>query len=202
MNVNTLNELLNPFLPFLPFVSVVALVWGIYIWTRDNRRRLTIRQIGTNVENVILALNGGLTTAVILNAALTNDSSKLTIVIHQFHLELLWNDPEFDWLYDPAESVPPASSYTYAGSFLTWPREMVLNHRRYEQGKLAPGDSIRGLLMGKSIATIPHDFAHGKTVEMTLVVFDSNGNRYSAPFSFRVDRENERGHFGRDIRAT
>jgi hypothetical protein len=64
-----------------------------------------------------------LTTAVILNAALTNDSSRLTVVIHHFTVELLWNDSEFDWLYDPAEIVPSASFYTYAGTLLAYPRD-------------------------------------------------------------------------------
>jgi hypothetical protein len=189
VNATALIECLKPFLPFVGVtLTAAALAWGVYVWRRDNRRLLTIRQVGSDIENVILALDGGLTTAVILNVVLTNDSSKLTIVINHFKVELLWNDPEFDWLYDPAEIVPPSTSYTYAGTLLSYPRNRVLNHRRYEQGKLAPGDSMRGLLMGKSAASIPRDFAHGDTVQMRVIVYDTNGNEYSTPFSFRIDR--------------
>ncbi|MGD0578872.1 MAG: hypothetical protein ABSC08_08080, partial [Bryobacteraceae bacterium] len=88
----------------LSLIPIAALAWAVFVWRRDNRRRLTIRQVGSNIENVVLALDVG--AAFILNAAITNDSPKLTIVIHHFDLGLLWCDPEFDWLDDPLERVP------------------------------------------------------------------------------------------------
>lgn len=65
---------------------------------------------------------------------------------------------------------------------------MVLNHHRYEQGKLGPGDSKRGLLMVKSLASIPNDFLHGDRMQMRLVVYDTKGKKHSAPFELKIDR--------------
>jgi len=44
---------------------------------------------GSDIENVVLALDGGLTTAIMLNTVITNDSPKATIVIRHFDVELL-----------------------------------------------------------------------------------------------------------------
>jgi hypothetical protein len=190
--MDALTEFLKPYVTMFPIggwvLTTAGLAWGIYVWRRDNRRVLSVRQTGGYVENVVLALDGGLTTAIMLNTVITNDSPKTTIVIRHFDVELLWKDDEFDWLPDPAEMVPSGSSYTYSGTFLSYRRDMVLNHHRYEQGKLGPGDSIRGLLMGKSLASIPDDLLHGERVQMRLVVYDTKGKKYSAPFELRIDR--------------
>jgi hypothetical protein len=125
-----------------------------------------------------------------VNAVIVNDSAKATVVIGHFDLKLPWNDPEFDWLFDPAELSPPRSEYAYSGT-LAYKRDMVLNHRRYDEGKLAPGDSIKGLLMGKSMKPIPEDLVHGSSVTMDLVVTDTKRNTFSAPVVLRIDRRLE-----------
>jgi hypothetical protein len=190
--MDAITEFFKPYVTMFPLgglvLTIVGLAWAVYIWRRDNRQVLSVRQTGSDVENVILALDGGLTTAIMLNTVITNDSPKATIVIRHFDVELLWKDEEFDWLPDPAEMVPSGSSYTYGGTLLSYRRAMVLNHRRYEQGKLGPGDSIRGLLMGKSLASIPDDLLHGDRVQMRLVVYDTKGKKYSAPFELKIDR--------------
>ena len=190
--IDALTEFLKPYVTMFPIVgwalAALGLAWGIYVWRGDNQRVLSVRQAGSDVENVVLALNEGLTTAIMLNTVITNDSPKATIVIRHFDVELLWKDDEFDWLPDPAEMVPSGSSYTYYGTLLSYRRDMVLNHHRYEQGKLGPGDSIRGLLMGKSLASIPDDLLHGDRVQMRLLVYDTKGKKYSAPFELRIDR--------------
>jgi hypothetical protein len=190
--MDALTKFLTPYVTMFPLggwvLTIVALAWGIYVWRRDNRQVLSVRQTGSDIENVVLALDGGLTTAIMLNTVITNDSPKATIVIRHFDVELLWKDEEFDWLPDPAEMVPCGSSYAYSGTLLSYRRDMVLNHHRYEQGKLGPGDSIRGLLMGKSLASIPDDLLHGDRVQMRLVVYDTKGKKYSAPFELKIDR--------------
>lgn len=186
-------EALRPFLPFLVLVTILigmaGLAWTIFSWRRDNQRLLTVRQVGSNVENTVMSLDE-FTTAIILNVVIVNDSPKATVVIAHFDLKLPWNDPEFDWLDDPAESVPARSEYAYSGT-LAYGRDMVLNHHRYDQGKLAPGEASKGLLMGKSMQPIPADFVHGGGVTMDLVVIDTKKNKYSAPFELRIDRRYE-----------
>jgi hypothetical protein len=181
----------KPYLPFVPLLAValslIGFGWAIFIYNRDNRRSMVIRQIGSDVENVVLSFDDGLTTVIMLHLVVVNDSPKAMLVIAHYELKLLWNDPEFDWLMDPAEFAPPRQEYGY-NDILKYPRDTVLNHRRYDQGKLAPGDAFKGLLMGKSMITIPENLKHGTHVEMKLVIHDTRGKRYSAPFEFRIDR--------------
>jgi hypothetical protein len=185
-------DVLHTVKPLLPVVasliSLAGFAWAIFVYNRDNRRSLVVRQIGSAVENVILSMNDGLTTAIMLNAVLVNDSSKAVLVIARFELKLLWKDTEFDWLFDPAEISPAKVHYEYS-SVLKYPRDKVLNHRRYELGKLAPGDSLKGLLMGKGTATIPAEFRQGQTVTMKLVVHDTRGKKYSGLFELCIDRQ-------------
>jgi hypothetical protein len=96
-------------------------------------------------------------------------------------------DKEFDWLFDPAELVPARNTYAYSGT-LEYPREMVINHRRRTEGKLNPGDTIEGLLMGKSMAQIPEDYFQGQEIEVMLVVRDTTEKRFEAPFKLRIDK--------------
>jgi hypothetical protein len=183
-------EALRPYLPFLPVVAAMltltGIIWAVIAWRRDNERLLTVRQVGSPVENTIISLNE-FTTAIMLNAVIVNDSPKATIVVGHFDLKLPWNDPEFDWLDDPADYAPARSEYAYSGT-LAYKRDMVLNHHRYGKGKLAPGDSMEGLLMGKSMKPIPVDFVHGSSVTMDLIVIDTKKNKYSAPVELRIDR--------------
>lgn len=45
-----------------------------------------------------------------------------------------------------------------------------------------------GLLMGKSMASIPDDYFQGQEIEMTLVVYDTTGKKSETPFQLRVDK--------------
>jgi hypothetical protein len=184
-------DMVKPYLPFVPLLaSILTLLgfsWAVSVYALDNRRSLVIRQIGSSVENVVLLMNEGLTTAIMLHLVVVNDSPKAMLVIAYYELKLLWKDEEFDWLDDPAEVAPPRDYYSYS-DVLQYKRDMVLNHRRYEQGKLAPGDAFKGLLMGKGTAQIPDDFQHGQTVKMKLVIHDKRGKKYSAEFELWIDR--------------
>jgi hypothetical protein len=72
-------ESLIQYSPFFPLaaaaVALIAIVWQVTSRILDNRRKLTVRQIGTNIENTATALDSGITTAIILNVLITNAQS-------------------------------------------------------------------------------------------------------------------------------
>lgn len=88
-------------------------MWAVWVYSRDNRRSLAIRQIGSNVENVVLAMQDGLFTAIMLHLVVVNDSQKATLVVAHYELKLLWKDEDFDWLDDPKEFAPARDEYAY-----------------------------------------------------------------------------------------
>ena len=133
-----------------------------------------------------MSLDDGMT-AYIFGVAITNNSPKTLIVIHGFDLKPPWRETELDWLEDPGKSVPGSGGYRYPGTELRFPRQDVLNQRRYDQGKLGPGDTIRGLLLGRGTGAIPQRMPHGSIQRMPFTVIDSAGKRHSAPVRLRID---------------
>jgi len=168
-------------------LSVLALGWGIYTWFKARRPKLNVVQRGSNITNSFFAIRGT-ATGVMLEISITNASPNVPAVVRGFDLEPLWRDEQFDWLFDPAEAVPSRAYYQYPGTILSYPREMVLNHRTYEQGKLMPGETMTGMLMGYGYAPIPDDLRHGSEVSMRLTVFDQDGRPHSERFLFRIDK--------------
>jgi len=57
-------------------------------------------------------------------------------------------------------------------------REEVLNHRRFQNGKLMPGDTFRGYFLAKGDNPIPDDLKR-----------DSNQRRIEARLLYKIQRE-------------
>ncbi len=168
-------------------LSLMSIGWHIFAWWRDRRRSLIVIQRGNSIINCVMTVEGG-ATAFIIDLAVINNSPRAHVVIRHFDLELLWNDLQFDWLPDPLELEGAKEYYSIPGTSITYPREMVLNHRSYDQGKLEPGDVAQGLLLGWGSAEIPKDLRHGSSITMKVSVLDQTGKRHSSPVLLRVDK--------------
>ncbi len=58
-------------------------------------------------------------------------------------------------IHDPKEIEE--KNYRVYDTFIDYPREMAINHRRFDEGKIASGDTIRGLSFAHGSAPIPVD---------------------------------------------
>jgi hypothetical protein len=162
-------------------VPLTALAWGILIWWRDNRRVLSIDQIGSSITSCISEVEGQYTTTFALDEIIiTNDSPKANIVIARYDVKPPWADLEIEALPDPKEGSPASERYTVYGSDIDHPREWVINHRRFQYGKLTPGDTIRGTFLARGKASIPKDLWQQREngVEVEFVVTDTKRNTY------------------------
>ncbi|MFZ0317507.1 MAG: hypothetical protein WAL56_00140, partial [Candidatus Sulfotelmatobacter sp.] len=74
-------------------LPLVALIWAVYSWSRENKRVLSIRQVGDQFSDRIAS--NGMTTFSI-EVVVTNDSPRANIVIAYYDLELPWQDDELD----------------------------------------------------------------------------------------------------------
>jgi hypothetical protein len=124
-------------------LPLVALIWAVYSWYQDNRRVLSIRQVGDAYSERVADTSTGITTFSV-EVVVTNDSPRANIVIAYYDLELPWKDDDFDPLFDPGELDPPSEFYKIHPESIQVERDKVLNHRRYQNGKLEPGEAFRG----------------------------------------------------------
>ncbi len=134
-----------------------------------------------SVVNRVSELQGMATTTFALQVVVTNDSPRANIVIAKYGIKPPWNDTEIEPLDDPEESSPPRNRYTVYGSYIDFPRDSAINHRRYQNGKLQPGDSIRGMFVAKGIQPIPADLRSrtNEGIEVEFTVTDTKGKRYT-----------------------
>lgn len=174
----------------LPAVAYVGMATGtitlaglLYtIWR--NRIVLIISQSGSNVTNRVFTTEGG-PAGITMEVKIINDSLK-PVTIRGYDLQLLWNDPDWRWLYDPVEVGCEAKTYKMPGTFLEYPRDMIINHRKFTEGVMKPGDVIEGMLMGWGPIPIPECFPQGTEIEMTLSVYDQRGRAHKSKFTFFV----------------
>jgi hypothetical protein len=118
-------------------LPLVALTWAVYSWYRDNKRVLSIRQVGDAYSERVADTPTGITTFSI-EVVVTNDSSRTNIVIACYDLELPRKDDDFDPVFDPRDLDPPSEFYKIHPESIQVERDKVLNHRRYQNGKLGP----------------------------------------------------------------
>ena len=117
------------------------------------------------------------------------NNSNLVILVSAFRLEMVWEDSQFVWLAPSKRRAQPKKVYL-------WPKDRrpgipahdVLNHRIGRHGRLFPGDSMGGFLLGIGEAPIPDTYRGRKGVRTQLSVFDGRGNRYRASVKFEVRR--------------
>jgi hypothetical protein len=159
-------------------LPLAALIWAVFSWYRDNKRRLSIRQVGSSITDRVTSVGGSFSTFSI-EVTITNDSPRANVVIAYYDLELPWKDDELDPLWDPRELYPPSDLYEIPFMVpLKVPRDSVLNHRRYQNGKLAPGEAFRGSFLAKGHELIPSDLLTQDGIEVRFVVQDTLGRRY------------------------
>jgi len=161
-------------------VPLTALAWGIYIWWRDNRRVLSIHQMGSSITNRVSQIEGHDTTTFAFEIIITNDSPKANVVVAHYQVKPPWADPEIEALADPKEASPPSDRYTLYGSYIDHPREWVVNHHRFQYGKLAPGDTIRGTFLARGKNPIPKDLRGQREngIEVDFTITDTKRKTY------------------------
>jgi len=169
-------------------LPLAALIWAIYSWRRDNKRVLSIRQVGSSITDRVTNVDGSFSTFSI-EVAITNDSPRANIVVAYYDLELPWKDDELDPLWDPRELYPPSDSYEVPFPVPhKVPRDSVLNHRRYQNGKLAPGEAFRGYFLARGSKSVPKDLVAQREIETRFIVQDTRGRRYrSDPMTLHRD---------------
>jgi hypothetical protein len=165
-------------------LPLVAVFWAVWSWYLDNHRVLSIRQVGDSFSDRIAGAPDSLTTFSI-EVAITNDSPRANIVIAYYDLELPWKDVDFHPLLDPRDFDPPSELYWIHPESIQIPRDKVLNHRRYQNGKLGPGEAFRGYFLAKGGSPIPEDLRKTEAIEVQFVVEDTRGKQYrSGPLFF------------------
>ena len=158
-------------------LPLVALTWAVYSWYRDNKRVLSIRQVGDTYSERVADTPTGITTFSI-EVVVTNDSPRTNIVIAYYDLELPWKDDDFDPVFDPRELDPPSDFYKIHPESIQVERDEVLNHRRYQNGNLGPGEAFRGHFLAKGGGPIPEDLRRTDRVEVRFTVQDTKGKEY------------------------
>jgi len=95
-----------------------------------------------------------------------------------YDLELPWKDDTLEPLFDPGELDPPSELYEIHPEPIQVLREKVLNHRRYQDGKLGPGEAFRGYFLAKGECSIPQHLRGRERVEVRFIVEDTRRKQY------------------------
>jgi hypothetical protein len=170
-------------------LPLLAIIWAVYSYIMQNRRKLSIRQVGDQYSDKIGSL-GDVMCSYSVEVAITNDSPHATVVIAYYSIELPWNEPNLEPIFDPRDSGDAEEFYRFEsepGIRMTLDRERVLNHQRYQHGKLAPGEALRGYFLARGVNPVPDDLKTpkgdrcGRWVDAKFVVQDTTGKEYRAP---------------------
>jgi hypothetical protein len=160
-----------------------SVLWSVLSFYRLNRRKLSIRQVGSSITDKVSRHES--VTEFRIEMVITNDSPHATIAIAYYDLALPWNEPQLRPLDDPRELVPPGDLYNEYHSGTKTHRDYVLNHRRYQYGTLAPGDVIRGFFLATGIEPIPVDLLSAREpmrhFDARFVIQDTTGKNYRKP---------------------
>ena len=57
---------------------------------------------------------------------------------------------------------------------------MVINHRRFGQGKIPPGETITGTFLVQGSAGIPFNFYRGERIPVTVCILDSSAKTHKS----------------------
>jgi hypothetical protein len=164
-------------------LPLLAIIWAVYTYYRQTNRKLFIRQVGDQYSDRIESAPDA-RTSYSVEVAITNDSAQAAIVIAYYDIEVPWNEPNLDPLMDPRSTDPPKEFYTIHCFNMQVSREDVLNHRRFQNGKLMPGDTFRGYFLAKGDNPIPDDLrrdSNQRWIEAKFVIQDTKGREYRSP---------------------
>jgi len=167
------------------FLGAISLVWQSFTWWQDRRVRILIRQVGTSVTDTARQIpNVG--TVYTVDVAIVNQSPRTPAVVCGLLLKPPWEDNTFNLLPDPRESYPSGEIYVVGGNVERYPRQDVINHRVYEEGRLEVGGVIRGTLLARGPAPIPRSYCNGVSVEFTVSVRDQNNRWHKAQVELKL----------------
>jgi hypothetical protein len=63
----------------------------------------------------------------------------------------------------------------------------VINHRKFTNGKMEPGDVIEGFILAIGSTPIPSFYKQGSEIEMKFSVYDQRSKPHSIHLTFWVD---------------
>jgi hypothetical protein len=165
--------------------SLSSLAWSVYNGRAGRKRGILVYQVGTPVENVVLALQWKV--VYIVRISILNESPSRSITVHDYELMPPWKDDDLILLPDPNELSTPRSEYVISDSgHLRFPRDLVLNHRVDGQGRLEAGESFEGGLLFRGSESIPLDL--GEEVQVKIRVTLQHGQSFTTMCTLRVDR--------------
>jgi hypothetical protein len=156
---------------------------------------LLIRQEEPGAADVVIPLPSRLV-AYMWHVTITN-ICRHAVWIFGFHLEPPWGDFSIQLLRDLAEYHRRENLYRFPGGLgFEFPREEVMNHLIREKGRLSPGDSLCGWVLGFGTAPVPMRFRGGEIVPMKFTVETSTERCSTAYVHLMVDRTLEAGREG------
>jgi hypothetical protein len=167
-------------------LPLLAIIWAIYSYLRQHRRKLSIRQVGDEFKDSI-AYSEQARTSYSIEVATTNDSPQTPIVIAWYSIELPWNEPDLEPVPDPKDTNDPKEFYIAPGKGVILHRDNVLNHRRYQNGRLGPGEAFRGFFLATGESSISSDLMSRERpfIKANFVVQDTTGREYKSPIFLR-----------------
>ncbi len=169
-------------------LAVLSLCWQAFTWLVDQRRSILVRQIGNTITDRTFVTPGSGPTIYVLSVAITNESRRRPAVISSFALRPTWSSTVLEAIADPRETDSTASEYVLPTTSLTYPRDIVLDHRLNNDGELPVGKSLSGILLFKGYESLPINMLHGTFVWVTLVVRLHGGASFSERCWLRADR--------------
>jgi hypothetical protein len=148
---------------------------------------LAIEKIpGMSFNSIFDLKRGGAGYAIEL--ALRNEASRpIDIVGYQIHTP--WGIPMLSLLPAPRKSSNRYPHYCFPEPGPYYEGDFCIN--RYfarRKSRLQPGDSIEGVLVASSEESIPLEISHPARIILTLKIFDTRQNEFSAQFRMVVDR--------------
>jgi hypothetical protein len=158
---------------------------GVPLDERDvDDSSLRIQQTGDSEVFVLGPDPGG--TGCFLHVEVVNPCREL-IIICEFAIRLPWGGEDFDWPSDPQEYHSRLNLYKLPFGW-EFPRDVVLNHRTYERGRLRYRDHLLGFLLCWGMKSIPVRYKHGEHIPVELVIMDQFQNEHTTRIEAVVDR--------------
>jgi hypothetical protein len=149
----------------------VPLDGGVVERSRTAELGLRIHLFQAGIDCTIFdAQFGG--TFVMIHVVISNDSPQV-VRLDQCRIELPW--------LDPSPNAPT----------LPFERDAVINHRFGHQGRLSPGDSLDGMLLGAGSKAIPDQYQHREGVKVQLLIVDGQGKVYQENPRVMLDRSEQ-----------
>jgi hypothetical protein len=141
---------------------------------------------GMGLNEIFDLADGG--TGYAIEVVLRNDSGR-PIDILGFQIKTPWGIPKVSLVPAPRISSPKYPTYTFPGLSRYYDGDNVINHIFARQKtRLNPRQEIEGVIVLSSKEPMPTELQQYARTFVTLCIFDTRGNAYSAQFRLIVDR--------------